>query len=217
MKKTQISPPKMSNYISAKSKITSGRHEGPVLVEGRAAKLTLRHPAIKDTVPSIHEWELDACYIKLAPRKTQKKSYIAFAFDGETCKSMCVESRQKEEGNNLVLRFILTRVGIDAGNRLCSDSAEPTDQTVQQESSEQLDEDIMSSLNITCAERMDSSQFEGTESPPPNRPDQEEPPEISLAIQTYQEEDHTPQDSNEADDEIDTTDEELDYDDSDHD
>lgn len=165
---------------------------------------------------SIQSWEGDACYIKLAPRRWQWKSYITLEFDGDTCESKCVES-QKEEGKDRSMRFSLTRVGIDIGtimkSRLCSDSAEisirldSSDQQAERDTSE-----LMSLLNITCGDPA-----EGTESP---KEDQEDDAVFAsiLDIQTSSKPDEdTPTHNGDEDEEEDSseTDEDLDYDDSD--
>ena len=215
VKSDSTSPVRVTHYLSASSK--KSRHEGPVHMEGKAANLTLRHPAMKKKELSLQSWEEDACYIKLAPRRMQWKSYLALEFDGDTCESKCVES-PKEEGKDRSMRFSLTRVGIDIGtvmrSRLCSDSAEismapdSSDQQIEQDASE-----LMYSLNITCAEPT-----EGTESPT-------EVDDTFLAgildIQTSskldEDEDTFPHSSGNIEEEEDLTDtdEDLDYDNSD--
>ena len=144
------SPIKISNYLS-----TVGRDEGPLQMQGRkAAKLTLRHPAKRTEELSIQLWEKDGCFIKLAPRKMQKKGYLAFKFAGESSKSIFVPSRDAD--GDLSLRFTLVRVGIDIAtvmrSRLDSDCARIVDVVMQKGSPEEEDEE-MKSLRMMCAKQ----------------------------------------------------------------
>lgn len=111
----------LSKHLTTKSRV-KGRDEGPLRIGGgRAANFTLRHPRKTDL--GIDNWESDACFIKLAPRKMQRKSYVAF--DVGKNKTMCVSCR--EEGEKFSMRFNLTRVKIESSQaryRVFSDSSD---------------------------------------------------------------------------------------------
>ena len=113
-----------SRHLTTKSKM-GGPDEGPLQVGGgRAANLTLRHPARKNEDLGIEYWESDACFIRLAPRRMQKKSYVGF--DVEAMKTVYLGCRE-EEGEKYIMRFNLTRVEIECSQaryRVFSDSGE---------------------------------------------------------------------------------------------
>lgn len=99
-----------SQHLSTLSKKMGGRDHGPLQMGGgRAANLTLRHPAHRKEDLTIGFWETDACFIKLAPRRMQRKSYIAFDMDQN--KTMVVSCREQDEGN-CCMSFSLNRVKI---------------------------------------------------------------------------------------------------------
>lgn len=101
---------KSSKHLMTDSKM-SGKDEGPLRIGGRrAANFTLRHPQQKNDDLGIEFWESDACFIKIAPRTMQRKSYIAFDIDSN--KTVCIPCR-KEEGGKYSMRFGLTRVEIE--------------------------------------------------------------------------------------------------------
>lgn len=99
-----------SKYVIRSSRL-KGEDDGPLQIEGKkAAYCVLQHPIKKRDELSVDYWETDSCYIRLAPRKVQKKSYIAF--DGIANKTMYVHSSEKE-GKNIAMRFRLSRIGIE--------------------------------------------------------------------------------------------------------
>lgn len=98
-----------SKYLIAKSRLAS--EGGPLQIGGkRAAYFVLRHPTKKKEELSTEYWETDACYIRVAPRKMQKRSYIAF--DSVANKIAYVHSYE-EEGKGVPMRFRLSRIEIE--------------------------------------------------------------------------------------------------------
>lgn len=123
---------RLSKYLTTRSKM-SGKDPGPLQMGGpRAANLTLRHPSKAKSTLDTEEWTKDACYIRLAPRKMQKKSYVAFAGELDAVKSVCVQCREEE---GCITRFNLNRVEIDCSQvrcRLFSDGQEQERENVSE-------------------------------------------------------------------------------------
>lgn len=146
---------KISKYLTTNSKLT-GNEAGPLKIEGgRPTKFTLRHPIRRSNDISIEFWESDACYVRLAPRKMQKKSYLGF--NGFSNTTMCVCSR-KEEGENISMRFSLSRVGIEQCKYLSHQVQADSEGGLQSESqalpvnTEGPNEDVFGELEIVTQE-----------------------------------------------------------------
>ena len=97
-----------SKYLSVKSRLT-GSDEGPLQIRGkRAAYFVLKHPTTKKRDDLTTEfWESHSCCIRLAPRKLQKKTYVAFDWDAN--KTLYTRS----ERGGITTRFRLSRIGIE--------------------------------------------------------------------------------------------------------
>lgn len=105
-----------SMYVITKSKLT-GKENGPLQVGGgRAANFTLRHASRDKADLSVSDWEKDACFVKLAPRPTQHKSYLAL--NEKSNATMCVPNREAEKMGSIWLRFKLERTRSEESNRL---------------------------------------------------------------------------------------------------
>ena len=103
-------------YVVTKSKLT-GKESGPLQVGGaRAANFTLRHISKQKNKLSVSDWERESCYVKLAPRVAQHKSYLALNERANAC--MCVASREAEKANSTCLRFKLERIRNEDSNRM---------------------------------------------------------------------------------------------------
>ncbi len=86
-----------------------GHDSGPLEVGGASAtNFIFHHPSKDDDSLSIELWETDGFYVRLAPRKFQIKSYMAF--DEENYKTVCVRDLAHDGKNNVWLRFQLRRV-----------------------------------------------------------------------------------------------------------
>ena len=109
-------PESVSMYVVTKSKMT-GKDNGPLQVGGgRAANFTLRHASKQKSDLSVSDWERDACYVKLAPRMTQHKSYLAL--NQKSNMAVCVPKREVEEKTGVWLRFKLERPKSEDSNRM---------------------------------------------------------------------------------------------------
>ena len=125
---------KSSQHLTTLSKMMGGRDEGPLQIGGnkRAANFTLRHPGRRKEDLGIEFWETDACFIKLAPRPMQKKSYIAFDMHQNKTK---VISCRGEGGVDCCMRFCLNRVKIGSCPSKCrifADFDEPPEPNEQE-------------------------------------------------------------------------------------
>lgn len=118
-------------YLTANTRF--GYDSGPLEVGGPdATEFILNHPSKDDESLSIDYWETDTCYVRLAPRPFQMKSFMAF--DEESLKTVCVGSLRHEGKDNIWLRFQLRRVRSESSTRNSSYScSEYTDQTEEEE------------------------------------------------------------------------------------
>ena len=100
-------------YVTTKSKMT-GKDDGPLQVGiARGANFTLRH-SHKETL-SVEEWEKAACYIKVATRRAQHKSYVGL--NEKKNFTICVPKQAAEKANSVWLQFKLERVRDEGSSR----------------------------------------------------------------------------------------------------
>ena len=97
--------------------LTATSQDKPLGVGGaRASNFTLRHPSKKKEDLFIEYWETDSCYIKLAPRRLQKRLIVGL--DESTMKTVCVHSYKEEEKRDMCLRFQLHRTRNEVSDRV---------------------------------------------------------------------------------------------------
>lgn len=103
-------------YVTTNSKVT-GKDDGPLQVSGgRGTNFTLRHAIKQKDVLSVDAWEKDCCYIKVANRLTQHKSYMGL---NEKKKfSVCMPKQNAEKANSVWLQFKLERVRNEDSSRV---------------------------------------------------------------------------------------------------
>lgn len=82
----------------------------------RASNFTLRHPSKKKEDLSVQYWETDSCYIKIAPRRLQKRSLMGL--DERALITVCVHSFKDEEKQNVWLRFQIHRTRNEISDRV---------------------------------------------------------------------------------------------------
>lgn len=102
-------------YVTTKSKVT-GKDDGPLQVNGgRGTNFTLRHSVKSKETLSVEEWEKDTCYIKVASRRAQHKSFVGL--NEKKNFTICVPKQAAEKANSVWLQFKLERVRNEVSSR----------------------------------------------------------------------------------------------------
>ena len=82
----------------------------------KATNLTLRHPAKQKDDIFFRVWETDACYVKVAKRRTMLRQ-IYLAFDEKSEETRCVSSREEDGKKSISLKLQLHRIRDETSNR----------------------------------------------------------------------------------------------------
>lgn len=99
-----------SRYLITDSRFT-GKDNGPLEMCELGAGNFVLEDGKGSRILSTYEWEEDPCYIRVAPRKIQRKSYLGY--NEESCNSICRPKIKNNRKKSCWFRFKLNRVNIE--------------------------------------------------------------------------------------------------------